>query len=285
MNAAQHTLQKPRKLGLAICCFFSALALLSTSAHADKFTVGVVPQYSSSVIQDTWQPILEEIEARTGHHFDLVLEPDITQFEVAFERGDYDFAYMNPWHAVIAYEKQKYMPILKDNAKTLKGILTVRSDSPIKDVKELDGAEIAFPSPNALSASLLMRTELATLHGLDIKPVYVRTHPSVYLNVALGASVAGGGVLRTLRAQPQELQDQLRILYETREVAPHPIVMHPRVANSIGEQVAEALLDMGSDDKGKSLLSGIPIEEIGEATIDDYLPLEEWRLREFYVSN
>ena len=186
-----------------LIAFATPLSLSVPVIAADNYIVGVVPQFATQIISSTWEPLLEELAAKTGDTFELVIETDITQFEVAFERGDYDIAYMNPWHAVIAFETQGYIPIVKDGAKSLKGVLIVKADSAITDVSELDNAEIAFPSPNALSASLLMRTELATLHGLTITPLYVRTHPSVYLNVALGKSLAGGGVLRTLRAQPQ----------------------------------------------------------------------------------
>jgi phosphonate transport system substrate-binding protein len=192
---------------------------------------------------------------------------------------------MNPWHAVIAFETQGYIPIVKDGAKSLKGVLIVKADSAITDVSELDNTEIAFPSPNALSASLLMRTELATLHGLTITPLYVRTHPSVYLNVALGKSLAGGGVLRTLRAQPQSLQDQVKIIYETREVSPHPIVAHPSISPEARLKIANALLDIAAESEGAALFAGIPMQQPTSAYLEEYLALRDWRLREFYVAN
>jgi signal transduction histidine kinase/ActR/RegA family two-component response regulator len=81
---------------------------------ANNYVVGVVPQFATQIISSTWEPLLEELAAKTGDTFELVIETDITQFEVAFERGDYDIAYMNPWHAVIAFETQGYVPIVKE---------------------------------------------------------------------------------------------------------------------------------------------------------------------------
>lgn len=263
----------------------TALVFSTVSSAQNSYTVGVVPQFATQIISSTWEPILAELSARTGESFTLVIETDITQFEVAFERGDYDIAYMNPWHAVIANETQGYLPIVKDGANPLKGILVVKADSEISEVSQLENAEIAFPSPNALSASLLMRTELATLHGLTVTPLYVRTHPSVYLNVALGKSLAGGGVLRTLLAQPQSLQDQVKIIYETREVSPHPIVVHPSLSEDTRQKLTTALLDIAADSKGRALFSGIPMQQPTAANLAEYLALREWRLREFYVKN
>ena len=268
-----------------LIAFATALSLSVPVIAADNYIVGVVPQFATQIISSTWEPLLEELAAKTGDTFELVIETDITQFEVAFERGDYDIAYMNPWHAVIAFETQGYVPIVKDGANSLKGILIVKADSEISEVSQLDNAEIAFPSPNALSASLLMRTELATLHGLTVTPLYVRTHPSVYLNVALGKSLAGGGVLRTLRAQPQSLQDQVKIIYETREVSPHPIVAHRSISAEARLKIANALLDIAAEPEGAALLAGIPMQQPTSAKLEEYLALRDWRLREFYVAN
>jgi phosphonate transport system substrate-binding protein len=268
-----------------LIAFATALSLSVPVIAADNYIVGVVPQFATQIISSTWEPLLEELAAKTGDTFELVIETDITQFEVAFERGDYDIAYMNPWHAVIAFETQGYVPIVKDGANSLKGILIVKADSEISEVSQLDNAEIAFPSPNALSASLLMRTELATLHGLTVTPLYVRTHPSVYLNVALGKSLAGGGVLRTLRAQPQSLQDQVKIIYETREVSPHPIVAHRSISPEARLKIANALLDIAAEPEGAALFAGIPMQQPTSAKLEEYLALRDWRLREFYVAN
>ena len=268
-----------------LIAFATALSLSVPVIAANNYVVGVVPQFATQIISSTWEPLLEELAAKTGDTFELVIETDITQFEVAFERGDYDIAYMNPWHAVIAFETQGYVPIVKDGANSLKGILIVKADSEISEVSQLDNAEIAFPSPNALSASLLMRTELATLHGLTVTPLYVRTHPSVYLNVALGKSLAGGGVLRTLRAQPQSLQDQVKIIYETREVSPHPIVAHRSISAEARLKIANALLDIAAEPEGAALFAGIPMQQPTSAKLEEYLALRDWRLREFYVAN
>jgi len=48
--------------------------------------------------------------------------------------------------------------------------------------------------------------------------------------------------------------------------------------------VRAALLEMGSTEEGRKLLARIPINKIGPAGIDDYLPLKQMGLERFYVS-
>ncbi|WP_338366201.1 phosphate/phosphite/phosphonate ABC transporter substrate-binding protein [uncultured Pseudoalteromonas sp.] len=257
----------------------------SVGICAQTFTFGVVPQYEPQKLTAIWQPFLNKITEKTGVQFKLVTVESIPVFEQGFAQGDYDFAYMNPWHSVIAFDKQGYQPLVKDAARYLQGILVVNKNSKIESVEQLKDAEIAFPAPNALGASLLMRAELALLYGLTIKPIYVQTHSSVYLNVALNVAPAGGGVLGTLKQQPQNLQNKLKVIYKTRKVSRHPIVAHPYVSQHIQAKVQQAIIEIGSDPKQKYLLAGIPIIEPSKASIKDYQQLTQWGLRSFYVEN
>ncbi len=261
------------------------LSLAGANLFAEEFTFGVVPQFTTQRINDIWSPLLAELSARSGDTYTLTIEPDINEFESAFQRGDYDFAYMNPWHGVIANEAQGYLPIIRDGASTLKGVLVVRADSGINRIEQLERPEIAFPSPNALGASLLMRAELATLYNIEVFPLYVRTHPSVYLNVALGKSIAGGGVMRTLRAQPSAIQEQLKVIHETREISPHPISVHPRVSSEARDRFIIAVNHFAASTLGATLFAEVPIQAPAAASLDDYLILREWNLGDFYVQN
>ncbi|MBB5186783.1 phosphonate transport system substrate-binding protein [Zhongshania antarctica] len=261
-----------------------ALILLqSFLVNAAEYRVGVVPQFEARRLNQVWLPILDELAKRTGDSFVLVTSKSIPEFEASFQRGDFDLAYMNPWHAVVAYETQQYLPIVRDGDRKLKGILVVRKDSGITNVKQLAGAEIAFPAPNALGASLLMRADLKMIHGIDITPKYVDTHSSVYLNVALQSTKAGGGVKRTLKEQAPALQDMLMVLYETRAVNPHPIVVHPRVSLDAAQRISEALLAMTSELDAQKILAEIPMRRAVATNIDEYLPLTDWGLHDFYV--
>lgn len=245
-------------------------------------TVGVVPQFNARRIHNNWQPILNQLTLSTGIKLQLSGSPSIPEFEKRMQRGEFDLVYLNPYHQVIANRMQGYTPILKDINKKLFGILVVPKESSIQSVEELNGKVIAFPAPNALGASLMMRADLLNKFHLDITPRYVKTHTSVYLNTALGQTSAGGGVMRTFNEQPPSVRDQLRILYETTRVAPHPISIHPRVPAAIAAKLKNALLAMGDTEKGRRLLAGIPIHQIGPASQADYLPLARMGLEAVY---
>ena len=267
---------------LGVLLFAGTLAV-TTNVHAQTvYSFGVVPQFEARKLASIWVPILAELEQRTGLKFKMVGSPEIPGFEESFMNGEFDFAYMNSYHAMLAGAEEGYIPLIRDGGRKLFGILVVRKDNPIAEPKELNGKKVAFPAPNALGASLVMRADLATIFDVKVAPVYVQTHSSVYLNVLLGRATAGGGVMGTFNNQKDEVKDQLRVLYKTRDISPHPVTVHPRVPKDVRNLVQKAFLEMGTTENGIDLLSKIPIKKIVPASIDDYRTLAEWGLGKYY---
>ena len=157
----------------------------------------------------------------------------------------------------------------------------VNKNNPINNPKELNGKTIAFPAPNALGATLMVRADLKDKFNIQYKPRYVKTHPSVYLNVILDQTSAGGGVLGTLNRQSIEIKNNLKVIHETEKVSPHPFAVHPRVPQDVAKSVKEALLEIGESDQGKEWLRKTPISEIGVVNIESYYGLNKMNLERF----
>jgi len=254
-----------------------------TGAAEKVLRFGVVPQFDARRIQMIWQPILDSLEEQTGIHFELVGSPSIPEFEKQIMAGEFDLAYMNPYHLLKAHEAQGYSPLVRDVGRTLFGIIVVRKDSPVQDVKDLDGKTVAFPAPNALGAALIPRAEFVETHEIRIQPSYVKSHSSVYLNVVTGQAVAGGGVQKTLQSQPQNIRDALKVIYRTAQVAPHPVAAHPRLAEETRDRISQAFLQLVNMEDGSELLARIPMKKVGRASLDDYKPLKQLGLDKYYV--
>lgn len=262
---------------LAVCCFLlvafsanSGPARLTEAYDDQSYSFGVVPQFDARKIYSIWRPILDEIERLTNLHLSLRGSATIPSFEQEFMCGKFDFAYMNPYHVILSYDDVGYIPLLRDTGRDLYGIVVVRKDSPVSSVDDLNQQTVAFPSPNALGATLLVRSELRDNYHVEVDPQFVQSHSSVYLNVVLGETSAGGGVQKTFEQQPQAVRDALRILYRTRSVASHPIAAAPRVPAAVRDRLRDAFLQLGQSEKGRALLAKIPIDRIGNASIADY---------------
>lgn len=266
------------------CSLAFVLCIAAPVEAAEKtLRFGVVPQFDARQIQMIWRPVLDALEEQTGIHFELVGSPSIPDFEKQFMAGEFDLAYMNPYHLLKAHEAQGYLPLVRDVGRTLFGIVVTRKDSPVRDVKDLDGKTVAFPAPNALGAALIPRAQFGESHKITIHPDYVKSHSSVYLNVVTGQAVAGGGVQKTLQSQPQNIRDALKIIYRTPQVAPHPVAAHPRIGRGTRDRISQAFMQLGNMQDDSELLARIPMKQVGRATLDDYEPLKQMGLDKYYV--
>lgn len=258
-------------------------ALAQSDARRPAFDVAVVPQFPAAELHRDWTPLLERLGHQMGISLNLKLSPSIPRFEALLLEGRPDFAFLNPYHQVMAARAHGYVPLVR-NGKPLTGILVVRKDSPIRSVRELAGTDLAFPSPNAFGASLWMRALLAERERINFNPLYVQTHGNVYRQVMRGSAAAGGGVNLTLSQETPEVRDGLRVLLETPEAASHPLSAHPRVPAMVQRQVTEALLSLTGEPTGMSLLKAVALTNpVAASHARDYRPLEQYKLEKYVV--
>jgi phosphonate transport system substrate-binding protein len=249
------------------------LGLLLSAAELaiadDRLIFGVVPQQAASRLAVEWTPLIDELSQRSGVAIDFATAPDIPTFEKRLAAGDYDIAYMNPYHFTVFNQRPGYRALAHARNKRITGVLVVRRDAKIDAVEELAGKEIAFPSPAAFAASILVRGELKR-KGIDFKPVYVSSHDSVYLAVQRRLVAAGGGVNRTLRAIDTSISDQLSLLMTTASYTPHAIAIHPRVEEDEVARIGAALIGLADDEQGRLLLAPLRIDGWQRANDSDW---------------
>lgn len=227
-------------------------------------------------------PVLKDLGQRSGQCFVLVVAPSIPAFEQQLRAGELDFAFMNPYHQVMAHRWRGFIPLVRDQA-PLQGILVVRNDSPVRGLKDLNGGTVAFPAPNAFAASLVPRALLAR-DGIRITPNYVRTHSNVFRSVILGSSRAGGAVNNTWLRERPEVRQQLRVLWRTPPFPAHPFSASGKVPAAVREKVQAGLLQLGSTAQGRQELGRVQLSRVVKADHGrDYAPLTRLGLERFAV--
>ncbi|MCF7506234.1 MULTISPECIES: phosphate/phosphite/phosphonate ABC transporter substrate-binding protein [Vibrio] len=245
-----------------------SLLIISKPSLADKpLSFGIVPQQSAERLAKQWLPILQYISKEIGQEVRFATKSSIPLFEKELSKSLYDISYMNPYHYTVFSESNGYIAITKAEDKKIKGIIVVKKDSGISTIQELAGKKLAFPSPDAFAASLLTQGFLGQ-NNINIDPVYVRSHDSVYHNIAQGNFVAGGGIYRTLNAMQGEVSDNLIVLWESQGYTPHAIAVSPHVPQDVVERIQQAIITL--DDTHPELLSPLKIKGFEQAKDSDW---------------
>jgi len=282
----QHTLSGLFRNWFSVGAFICLVLAMGDACAAEPkpLVLSVGPRLPASATHRDWSPFVDRLAQDIHQPVELRVFNTFAEFEGFVFSGRADLVFINPYQLVHLRRKLGFIPLVRDGARQLSSSLVVRSDDPIRSVRELDGTRIAFPHPNAFGASLYMRALLEREYGVHFTPVYVTTHANVYRNVILGKVAAGGGVNITLNLEPSSVREQLRVIYETPGVAAHPLSAHPRVPAALRAQIADAVLRMGADDAGRAILKQVTLTQPIRADYRrDYQPLEHLQLEKYYI--
>jgi phosphonate transport system substrate-binding protein len=245
------------------------------------YTVYIVPQLTASEIFVNWSPLLKKLGEQSQKCFALIVPASIPQFEKELLSGKPDFAFANPYHAVMAFQSHQYIPLVADGKTQLNGLILVKANSKIKNLKELNNSEIAFPAPNSFGASLLTRM-LLTQENVSFSANYVVSHKNVYRAVIAGDAIAGGGVNATFMREPEEIQSQLRVLRSTSSYRPHPFIANPNVPLEDRKLIQACFINLKSDKVNEKLLNDIEIPDpIAVNYANDYALIEKINLKKY----
>nr|WP_223296282.1 PhnD/SsuA/transferrin family substrate-binding protein [Shewanella halifaxensis] len=249
--------------------FFYSTVSNAADVEPKVLTFGVVPQQAASILAKGWAPVLAELSQNANLNLQFATAPDIPTFEMRLANGEYDIAYMNPYHFTVFHGSPGYIAVAKEQDKFLKGLIVVRKDSPITELAELNGKSLAFPAPAAFAASVIPRANLKQ-QGVVHSTKYVGSHDSVYLAVAQGLVDAGGGVGRTFKNMDSDVTEQLKVLWRTPGYTPHAIAAHPRVSVEQREELLTQLQALSTTTKGRALLSGLGFKAMEAAQSSDW---------------
>jgi phosphonate transport system substrate-binding protein len=241
----------------------------SKSYAREPLVFGVVPQQTPKILAERWQPFIDYMNRETGLTIKFETAKDIPTFESRLADGAYDIAYMNPFHFVVFNEKGGYRALARENDKQLEGIIAVPTASGITSVEQLQGMEMAFPAPAAFAATIIPLSYLQQ-QGVSVIPRYVHSHDSVYLNLARGFFVAGGGIVRTLKAAPKDVESALTVLWKSNGYTPHAFAAHSNVADSDVATILKSLDLLSNDIKNKEVLSNLGFNKIIPAVDSDW---------------
>ncbi|OEZ97551.1 phosphate/phosphite/phosphonate ABC transporter substrate-binding protein [Duganella sp. HH101] len=251
----------------------AALLLLASAgavcAQQTSYTFGVVPQESASQLAANWSPVLAALSDKSGIKLSFATAPDVPTFERRLAAGEYDFAYMNPYHFVVYHAKPGYRALARAKGERIRGVLVVRKDSPVREMKDLAGATLAFPTPAAFGATLLVQAELRRQH-LPFKAAFVKSHNSVYRGVVKGLYPAGGGVPRTLDLLDPDISRELRVVWTSQPYTSHAIATRPQLDPAVRSRVLAAMMQISLEPAQLKLLAEIGFDGFEPAQDQDW---------------
>lgn len=232
------------------------IAGIRPAASADKpLILGVFPSMTAMQTIAIYRPLASALEKHLQRRVAVYSARDFKTFVARSRQGEYDILLTAPHLAWLARQDNGYRPLLK-YTQQVRGLLVVKSDSPIDRPEALRGRTIAMADPIAL-AVLAIQTELAA-HGLrqdiDYHTTDSGTHTNAVIQVINGRVDAAALGLHPYNLLPSETRLKLRVLAETPPLSSLMYLTHPRLRDSEAQAIRNALQNFTATPEGKKFM-------------------------------
>ncbi|MBU5613968.1 phosphate/phosphite/phosphonate ABC transporter substrate-binding protein [Geomonas azotofigens] len=221
------------------------------------YTLAVVPNLPAVTLHKNWTPLVNYLSQQVGVKIELKLYDKITTFLEETKGDQVDFMYAAPNMFYLAYQKQKYIPLVR-GSKMLRGQVFVRKDSPYTQVKDLKGKTIAIVGPKNV-CSVITRHAMLTGQQIDFNVFFSGSTINVAKSVLVGKAAAGATLDSSMIEDFPEMQKEFRVIMKTQEIAPHPFAAHPRVPKKVRDAVTTALLNLDHTEQGRNILKAVKL--------------------------
>lgn len=201
-----------RRLFLLQLLLLTACGVKSTSSQGGELIVGVISYGEGEQMLNRFERFNRYLSEKTG--LLIKLEPAFNE-NVALERienGSWSLIFAPPGLAAIAIDRYQYVPVfpLQGVGNTI-SILVVRKDSPIRDLKELEGQTVVLGEPGSATGYYL---PLYNLYGLTLAEILFAPTPQVVLEwVGQGKATAGALSREEFNLYSPNSNTKFRILF------------------------------------------------------------------------
>src|SRR3979490_1692263 len=153
-------------LALGVIIWMQSTAL----CQERPYLFNVLNHRSVSLTAQYWNPILIYVTKKTGVLLELRLNKTSKENTAIAETGAYDFLYTNHFFTP-ERDRLGYRVIARTAGPGIRSQIVVRRDSPAQSLRDLEGKEIAFPTPDGFTGYWLPMDALIR-NKVNIMPVF-----------------------------------------------------------------------------------------------------------------
>jgi phosphonate transport system substrate-binding protein len=239
----------------AISGMFLAIAFLAFSAaHAadQPYAFNVLNQRSVALTAQYWNPILMHVSRKSGVPLDLKLAKTVQDANGLAEQGAYDFLFTNHFFTP-ERDRLGFRVIARPAGRGIRGQIIVPHDSPIRSLQDLNGKEVAFPSPDAFAGYWLPMDALLKAK-LNVKPVFTSNQEASFAQLKVGTVVAAAVNDTVIERYARREGFEYRLLWNSELYNDLCIMVSPRVPTEKVAAVRDAFVNMINDPEGRKVL-------------------------------
>jgi phosphonate transport system substrate-binding protein len=257
--------------------FFAAA--LSPAQADDHLVMGVFPRFNAGETMTRYTPLAESLGKRLNQKVTVVTSKDFQSFWRGVEEQRYDLVQYNQYQYIRSASTYQVIAHNKEFGKsTIAGVIYVRRDSGIADLKQLRGRTILFGGSEDAMIGYIAPVYLLLQAGLtksDFKSIFA-VNP---LNSVIGvfhkqADAAGSGDIVIEQPAIRNAIDssQLTALAVSEQLLHLPWAVRRGMPAKQRESIRSTLVNLENSEEGRKDLRAALLSGIGKADDKDYEP-------------
>ena len=256
-----------------IVILLAVLPATVSSDHGDSLILAVHPYLPYDELIERFTPLADYLGREIGHPVHVRIGTDYREHAINIGNGTVDLAYVGPAVYVAVVERYGEHPLLAvietGGTPDFAGRIIVRDDSPLTEIAELRGKEIAFVDPNSTMGYLVpMHILTRDIDKDDIlrHSRFLGTHINVALGVLTGDFEAG--------AVKEEVfflyRDRgLRELASTPKIPEHLFIARKDLPPEIISGLRKVMFGLSGSETGRSIMNSIKKDMTGMVPAKD----------------
>lgn len=242
------------------------------------YRFAVHPQENVKRVFAAYSPLAALLKKECGTSSQLIVPLTYDDFERRLRERMFDIALADPSQVFESLDSGYRVLASAGDRNTYRGLIIVRRDTNIHDVRDLAGRPLSFSAPSAFASTLLPK---AFLHenGLDLHSCpmrYVGSETSALMSVYFGKTAAAGTqprLWKQFREEHPEIAASLMVRWATDPFVTDAVIIHTSVPEKEIARIRAQILGLHETPEGRNVLNGIGISKFEPSTTEEYLQL------------
>ena len=231
-----------------------------SQAEQPTYNFSPVNQYGIQLTAAYWNPIIAYVSEKSGIKLNLKIgrtSADTTSYVLAKE---VEFVFSNHLFSPDR-ELLGWKVFGRRQTPALQGQIVVPADSPITDLAQLKGQEVAFAGPEAF---IIYKVPYAHLKSrkIDVKVVFAGNQDASFAQLFSGKVQAAGGNSQLVEGYARRENKKFRVLWSSEPFQDLALMASAKVPEKEVSAVATAFTEMSKDPKGRAILHQVA-KEVG----------------------
>jgi phosphonate transport system substrate-binding protein len=246
----------------------------STPAPAPSYTLGIVPYFSPSRLEEIYAPAAAELSRSIGREVLFRTSTSWDKYFAQLKAQSYDIAFVHALFYLPAHDEFGYLPLARMR-EPFTAVVVVPDKSPVRTVNDLRDKIVATPPSFLPTVHLAKKTlrDHGLVRGKNITFEETKTVDACLQQALVGAAQACIAPPFAANAFQASGGVRLRVVLETAELPSPVFVVHRRVPEAERERIRAALLQWNQSANGQAVLKSMNTRALVPASDADYQPV------------